>query len=73
MPYAFFVRWNIIGGIAWVAIFTALGYFFGNIPFVQQNFELVIIAIVLISLVPAVVEVIKARRDMRKTAAEVEP
>lgn len=58
MPYPFFVRWNIIGGIAWVAIFTALGYFFSNIPFVQQNFELVIIAIVLISLVPAVVEVI---------------
>jgi membrane-associated protein len=73
MPYSFFLRWNIIGGIAWVAIFTALGYFFGNIPFVQENFELVIIAIVLISLVPAVVEVIKARRDMRKAAVEVEP
>jgi membrane-associated protein len=62
MPYSFFFRWNVIGGIAWVAIFTLLGYFFGNIPFVQHNFELVIIAIVLISLVPAVVEAVRMRR-----------
>jgi membrane-associated protein len=62
MSYGYFVRWNIIGGISWVAIFTALGYFFGNIPFVQQNFELVIVAIVVISLIPAVVEVIQMRK-----------
>ncbi len=66
MPYGFFIRWNIIGGITWVAVFTCLGYFFGNIPFVQDNFELVIIAIILISLVPAVVEGVKARRDLKQ-------
>jgi membrane-associated protein len=66
MPYGFFIRWNMIGGITWVAIFTLLGYFFGNIPFVQKNFELVIIAIIVISLIPAVVEGLKARKDFKK-------
>jgi membrane-associated protein len=68
MSYGFFIRWNLIGGITWVATFTLLGYFFGNIPFVQKNFELVIIAIVLISFVPAVVEAIKARQEMKAKA-----
>jgi membrane-associated protein len=63
MSYGFFFRWNVIGGISWVAIFTLLGFFFGNIPFVQKNFELVIIAIVLISFIPAVVEGIKAKKE----------
>ncbi len=69
MSYGFFFRWNVIGGITWVATFTLLGYFFGNIPFVQKNFELVIIAIILISLVPAVVEGLKARRELRAKAS----
>ncbi len=72
MPYGFFIRWNVIGGITWVALFTLLGYFFGNIPFVQKNFELVIIAIILISFVPAVVEAVKARQASRKPAIGVE-
>ena len=66
MPYGYFVTWNLIGGITWVATFILLGYFFGNIPFVQENFELVIIAIILISLVPAVVEAVKAKRGSKK-------
>ena len=72
MPYGYFVRWNVIGGITWVGIFTALGYFFGNIPFVQKNFELVIIAIIVISVVPIVVEGWKARREFRKPNPNVE-
>lgn len=64
MSYGFFFRWNVIGGITWVATFTLLGYFFGNIPFVQKNFELVIIAIILISFIPAVVEGIKAKKEL---------
>ena len=70
MPYGFFIRWNVIGGIMWVGLFTALGYFFGNIPFVQHNFELVIVAIVFISVIPAVVETVKARRSSRSPAIE---
>lgn len=72
MPYGFFIRWNLIGGVVWVAIFTLLGYFFGNIPFVQEHFELVIIGIVLISFVPAVAEAVKARREMRKPPVSLE-
>ena len=65
MSYGFFFRWNVVGGITWVATFTLLGYFFGNIGFVQENFELVIIAIVLISFVPAVLEWVKARKAIK--------
>lgn len=70
MSYGFFIRWNVIGGITWVAVFTLLGYYFGNIPFVQNNFELVIIAIILISLIPAVVEGIKAKKELTAKRAE---
>jgi membrane-associated protein len=65
MPYGYFITWNLIGGITWVATFTLLGFFFGNIPFVQKNFELVIIAIILISLVPAVLQAVKARKEVK--------
>jgi membrane-associated protein len=62
MSYAYFATYNIVGGISWVTIFTLLGYFFGNIPFVKKNFELVIVAIILISVVPMFYEWLKARR-----------
>lgn len=65
MPYGYFFRWNVIGGIVWVGLFTALGFFFGNIPFVQHNFELVIVAIIAISVVPMLVEVVRARRGKK--------
>jgi membrane-associated protein len=67
MPYGYFITWNMIGGATWVATFTLLVYFFGNIPFVQKNFELVIIAIILISFVPAVLEAVRARKEMKKS------
>jgi membrane-associated protein len=70
MPYGYFITWNLIGGATWVATFTLLGYFFGNIPFVQNNFELVIIAIIFISLIPAVGEGIKARRESIQPPSE---
>ena len=66
MPYGYFIRWNIIGGVAWVATFTLLGYFFGNIPFVQKNFEIVIVAILVISVIPIVVEAVKAGKKSEK-------
>jgi membrane-associated protein len=70
MSYGFFIRWNVIGGITWVATFTTLGYFFGNIPFVQKNFELVIIAIILISVVPVFVEGWKARKELQASQGQ---
>ena len=62
MSYLKFISYNVIGGVGWVALFVFGGFFFGNIPFVRKNFSLVIIAIILISLVPAVVEVLKHRK-----------
>ncbi|MFN8435460.1 MAG: DedA family protein [Anaerolineales bacterium] len=68
MSYSYFATYNIVGGISWVTIFTLLGFFFGNIPFVKKNFELVIIAIILISIVPMIYEWWKARRATKQTA-----
>ncbi len=69
MGYWRFISYNIIGGIAWVSLFTFAGYFFGNLPFVQHNFSLVVIAIILISVVPVAIEMIKERR---RPAVEIE-
>jgi membrane-associated protein len=68
MKYRNFIAYNVIGGIAWVAIFTFLGYFFGNIEFVKKNFELVIFAIIFISFIPPVLEVLKARKEGKEAA-----
>jgi len=62
MTYGYFISYNVFGGLTWVALFLTAGYFFGNIPFVKHNFSLVIIAIILISLVPMMVEAWKSRR-----------
>ncbi|MBL8064151.1 MAG: DedA family protein [Anaerolineales bacterium] len=67
MSYAYFATYNIVGGIVWVFTFTLLGYFFGNIPFVKQNFELVIIVIILISVLPMVYEWWKHRQEAKQT------
>jgi len=69
MSYGYFFSYNVFGGIVWVVLFTLLGFFFGNIPFVKANFELVIIAIILVSVVPAVWEALKARREMKAERA----
>jgi membrane-associated protein len=53
MSYRWFIVYNIVGGIAWVAIFLMAGYFFGTIPVVRNNLSFVIIAIIIVSLVPA--------------------
>lgn len=65
MSYGYFISYNVFGGILWVALFVAAGYFFGNIDFVKHNFSLVIIAIILISILPMVVEALKARKGKR--------
>lgn len=63
MSYGYFITYNFVGGIVWVLLFTFAGYFFGNIPFVQRNFELVIVAILVLSVLPMVYEYFKARRE----------
>ena len=61
MTYSHFLTYNVVGGIIWVASFTLAGYFFGNLPVVQHNFSLVIVAIIIISLAPMVFEFLKNR------------
>jgi membrane-associated protein len=60
----------VIGGLAWVFLFTLAGYFFGGLQVVQDNFSLVIIAIIIISVLPGVVEYLKERGRGKKAAAE---
>ncbi|NJC98606.1 MAG: DedA family protein [Anaerolineae bacterium] len=71
MSYGYFATYNVVGGITWVATFTLLGYFFGNLEFVKKNFEFVIVAIILISVVPMFVEWWKARRESKTEKVEV--
>jgi membrane-associated protein len=61
MGYKKFLHYNVIGGIAWVAICLFAGYLFGNIPLVKQNFTMVIFAIIIVSILPAVIEYIRHR------------
>jgi len=62
MSYAHFLTYNVAGGLLWITLFAFGGYFFGNIPVVKNNFGIVIIAIIIISILPAVIEVWKERR-----------
>jgi membrane-associated protein len=66
MHYSTFISFNIIGGTAWVMLFTLAGFFFGNIPTVKHNFTLVIFAIIGLSVLPMIVEAIKIKMSKSK-------
>jgi len=66
MNYAKFIVYNIVGGIAWVATFLFAGYWFGKIPWIEKNLTPVILAIVVISVMPMVIEYWRARREAKK-------
>ena len=61
MTYSKFFSFNVIGGIAWTLLFVFSGFLFGNIPFIKNNFSLVIIAIIFISILPGLIEYLKAK------------
>jgi membrane-associated protein len=71
MNYFRFALYNIIGGIAWVCICVLAGVFFGQFDFVKKNFELVIVAIVVISVLPIAFEMLKARGEAKRRALEL--
>jgi len=68
MSYGRFLLYNIVGGIVWVVVFTLGGYYFGRLPFVQDNFTIVVLAIILISVLPAAYEFLKSRLESSKEA-----
>lgn len=66
MSYKHFASYNVIGGIVWVVIFCYAGFFFGGMPFVQENLKLLIVLIIVVSVLPAIVEVWRAKRKEKK-------
>ena len=69
MSYARFLSYNVIGGVLWVSVCLFAGYFFGNLAFVKKNFSLVILAIIVISMLPALVEYLRHRAQAKGAAA----
>ncbi len=65
MTYPRFIAYNVIGALLWVGIFLYAGYFFGNIPSVRKNFTMVILAILVVSVMPIIYEIWKARREAK--------
>jgi hypothetical protein len=66
MHYGRFLRYNIIGALAWVLSLTYLGYIFGNLPFVKDNFGKVVIGIIVVSVLPMIVEFVRTKRSHMK-------
>ncbi len=66
MKYRSFITYNVIGGVLWGAGVTLLGSWLGNIDFVHKNIEAILILIVLISVVPIIIEFLRARSKARK-------
>jgi membrane-associated protein len=73
MDYPRFLSFNIIGGVIWITLFLFAGYFFGNIPVIQKNFEYVVIGIILVSVVPVLIEWMKNRREKAAAKATTQP
>lgn len=72
MNYGKFLAYNVIGGVLWIMLFVYGGYFFGQIPVVKNNFSLVILAIIVISVLPAIIEVIRARQEAKGSASSAD-
>jgi len=69
MSYGRFLSFNVIGGVGWVVLLTGVGYFFGNIPLVKNNYSIAVLAIIAISTVPIAVEYLRHRRQKRTAAS----
>lgn len=67
MHYSGFIFYNLLGGAIWVGLFIGVGYLFGNLPIVKENFSLAVIGIILLSLIPIFVEFFKSRLSKKST------
>ncbi|WP_211823705.1 DedA family protein [Proteus terrae] len=70
MSYRHFAFYNVTGAIVWVLLFTYAGYFFGDLDIVQKNLKLLIVAIIVISILPGVIEILRHRRASAKAKKE---
>lgn len=69
MSYARFASYNVIGGVLWVSSFLFIGYFFGGLPVIKENFTYVIFAIIILSVLPPIYEIVKSRLSGPETKA----
>lgn len=70
MNYPKFITYNMLGGFMWVTLFLGGGYFFGGLPFIKQHFSIVVIAIIIISVIPAIATFIKEKRNGGKNESD---
>lgn len=70
MSYRHFSAFNVIGGIVWVCIFSYAGYFFGGLSFVQENLKILMVVIIAVSILPAIIEVWKEKKRIRKESKQ---
>ena len=66
MHYRKFLTYNILGGVLWTGLFTLIGFFFGNIPFVKDHFSMIVLAIILVSVVPIAIVALKKKIILKK-------
>jgi membrane-associated protein len=72
MSYGRFIVYNIAGGVLWIGLFVIGGFYFGNIPLVRRHFSLVIVAIIVLSIMPGVIEFLRQWSQKKKRQAEVD-
>ena len=70
MEFGKFTFYNIVGGVLWVSLFVLVGYFFGSVPFVQQHFEIIVLGIVGVSVLPAIIGAVKGALASRQSNAK---
>jgi membrane-associated protein len=70
MPYLRFIPYSLCGAVGWVALMTTAGFWLGRVPLVKQNFDKVVLLIIFLSLLPTIIEVLKARRQKEVSAAD---
>lgn len=73
MSYGHFFTYNVVGGIVWVALFIYAGFFFGELEFVKANLSLLIILIIFVSLLPAIIEIVRHKNKNRNPKPNVNP
>lgn len=69
MTYSRFMLFNVSGAFLWIGLLLPAGYFFGNLPWVKKNFSVVVLAIIILSILPAVIEFLRERSRLKKAGA----